>query len=263
MIAIAPAHKNQLINYTTWLRKRNLPFMVLKEGDSVASCEMLLLCGGPDVGTVPDRDSREISWFTECYGRIPILGICRGLQISNVILGGNLHEDLASDRVTHTSSVNEIAGEPNKSLESSWHEVILYDGRKIRVNSRHHQGIKEIAPGLKPLAHCEEDGLLEMVEGNMSLFVQWHPEREEVWGTEAEEIVYEWIKSQLSPIDLIDRIRAYTDTKGFTVISYDRIRKSIDSSLDDRSIDLLVESNSHLIKKVKDKKGRMAIKVLS
>ena len=263
MIAIAPAHKNQLINYTTWLRKRNLPFVVLKEGDSISSCEMLLLCGGPDVGTVPDRDSREISWFTECYGRIPILGICRGLQISNVILGGNLHEDLASDRVTHTSSVNEIAGEPNKTLESSWHEVVLHDGRKITVNSRHHQGIKEIASGLKPLAHCVEDGLLEMVEGNMSLFVQWHPEREEVWGTEAEEIVYEWIRSQLTPSNLIDRIRAYTDTKGFTVISYDRIRKSIDSSLEDGFIDLLVESNSHLIKKVKDKQGRKAIKVLS
>jgi GMP synthase-like glutamine amidotransferase len=263
MIAIAPSHKNQLDNYTNWLRKRNLPFVILKEGDSVSSCSMLLLCGGPDVGSVPERDERELRWFKESYGRIPVLGVCRGLQISNVILGGKLHEDLSAEKVTHTSSVNEIAGEPNKTLESSWHHVMLHDGRKIRVNSRHHQGISELATGLKPLAWCEEDQLLEMVEGDRSLFVQWHPEREEVWGTEAEQVVYDWIAAHYASDSTIDKIRSYTQAKGFTVISYDRIRKSIDSTMDDASIDLLVESNIHSMKKVKDKHGRKAIKVLS
>ena len=263
MIAIAPSHKNQLTNYTSWLTKRNLPFVVLKDGDSLASCSMLLLCGGPDVGSVPERDEREIRWFNESYGKIPVLGICRGLQISNVILGGSLHEDLSSERVMHTSSVNEISGEPAKTLESSWHDVVI-NGKKIRVNSRHHQGISVLAPGLKPIALCEEDDLVEMAEGDKALFVQWHPEREEVWGTEAEQVVYDWIMAHHHNKDtVINKIRSYADTKGFTVISYDRIRKSIDSTLDDSSIDLLIESNRHLAKRVKDKHGRKAIKVLS
>jgi GMP synthase-like glutamine amidotransferase len=224
---------------------------------------MLLLCGGPDVGSVPDRDSREISWFKESYGKIPVLGICRGLQISNVILGGKLHEDLSSEKVTHTSSVNEIAGEPNKALESSWHDVVFHDGKKIKVNSRHHQGISELAPGLKPLAWCEEDQVLELVEGDNALFVQWHPERDEVWGSEAEQVVYDWIVSHIETGSNVEKIRSYVKAKGFTVISYDRVRRNIDSSLNDFSIDLLIESNSHSMKKVKDKHGRMAIKVLS
>jgi putative glutamine amidotransferase len=133
-------------------------------------------------------------WTREALGKIPVLGICRGLQLVNVVLGGTLHDDLPSDPIKHTSNKKEVAGEPKPLMESSFHDIYFEDGTVLRVNSRHHQGIKDLAEGLRVLASCKEDSLPEMVEGENLLMVQWHPEREDVWGTRAEEIVYEWIK---------------------------------------------------------------------
>ena len=262
MIGIAPSHKNQLGNYTSWLSKRGFPYKLLKKGETLQGCSALLLCGGPDVGQNPERDQSEIAWFKQAYGRIPVLGICRGLQISNVILGGTLHEDLPSDKVKHTSNKVEIAGEPQALLESSWHDIILEDGKRIRVNSRHHQGIKDLAPDLKSCAICAEDDLLEMVSGEKSLFVQWHPERPDVWGTEAEEIVFNWLKDQIKIVEPLHQIFSYLKRKNFTVVSNDRIRQSINESFSDDFINSLILQNPTKIKKVRDKFGRTALKML-
>ncbi len=195
MIALAPSHKNQLGNYTSWLEKNNFTYKILENKDTLEGCSMLILCGGPDVGTAEKRDKRESAWFLDAYGRIPVLGVCRGLQLANILLGGTLHEDLSSDPIKHASNRIEIANEPNSLMESSYHEIIFTNGRRMKVNSRHHQGIKDLAPGLEPVAKCLDDSLWEMVMGKKSLFVQWHPEREEIWNTEAEMIVSDWIKS--------------------------------------------------------------------
>lgn len=262
MIAIAPSHKNQLDNYISWLSKRNFPYKLLKPSDTLQGCTALLLCGGPDVGQNLERDENEKRWFTEAYGKIPVLGICRGLQISNVILGGSLHEDLSEEKVKHTTSKIEIAGEPKPIMESSWHEVIFEDGKRIRVNSRHHQGIKDLAPGLQPLAVCADDELLEAVVGENSLFVQWHPEREDVWGTEAEEVVFNWLKEQVAQTDPLNSIFSYLKLKSFTVVSFERVRKSINESYSDVFLESLISQNRTKVKKVKDKYGRTAIKML-
>jgi putative glutamine amidotransferase len=197
MIGLAASHENQMVNYTNWLTKRGLPFKILRRGDSVEGIKLLILCGGPDVGQDTERDETERLWFEQCYSKIPVLGICRGLQISNVILGGTLHEDLSCEKVKHTYNKKEVENEPNPIFESSYHDIVFNDGKIIKVNSRHHQGIKDLAPGLVPVAFCSEDNLMEMVSGDKSLFVQWHPERPDVWGTEAEEIVFNWLKSNL------------------------------------------------------------------
>lgn len=265
MIAVAPSHKNQLGNYTSWLTKRGIPYRILNEGDTLKGFTALLLCGGPDVGSSPKRDELEISWFKEAYGKIPVIGVCRGLQISNVILGGTLHEDLSCEKIVHTSNKVQIAGEPQPTLESSWHDVVFNDGRKIRVNSRHHQGIDTLAPGLKVLAICEEDGLVEMAEGDNALFVQWHPERPDVWGTEAESIVFEWLKERVKPGQAkndVQLILEYMDRKGFSVISNERVRKLAGEHLTDDRIERLLSENSTLLRRSKDKMGRRAIKRL-
>lgn len=264
MIAVAPSHKAQLDNYINWLNKRNFQFKLLNKGDSLSGCDMLMLCGGPDVGTSPERDANEIAWFKEAYKKIPILGICRGLQISNVILGGTLYEDLSSESVKHTSNKIEIAGEPMPTLESSWHHVEMVDGKKIRVNSRHHQGIEKLSPELKCLGICDVDKLVEMAEGEKCLFVQWHPEREDVWETDAERIVSDWIQKNVKHESLlpIEQIFSYMKAKGFTVISFDRVRKSVNSTFNDKFITELVSKNSTLVKKTKDKTGKIAIKML-
>jgi GMP synthase-like glutamine amidotransferase len=269
MIALAPSHKAQLENYTSWLEKRGIPYRILQPKERLDGFSMLLLCGGPDVGTAGERDEQESRWFKEAYGKIPVLGICRGLQLSNVMLGGTLHADLDTEKVKHTANKTEIAGEPHSLLESSWHEIDFKEGKKIRVNSRHHQGIDQLAPGLTAIAYCSEDGLIEMAKGEKALFVQWHPERPDVWGTEAEEIVYHWVKEHFietspatSEIDPIEKIFSYMRSKSFTVVSNERIRKSIDSTYTDGFLRKLVLENATRIKKVKDRQGRLAVKMI-
>lgn len=269
MIGIAPSHPNQLGNYTSWLSKRGFAYKVLSPGESLKGCTMLLLCGGPDVGTSPVRDEAEIKWFKEAYTQMPVLGVCRGLQISNVILGGTLYDNLDETKIKHTTNRVEIAGDPNPLLESSWHDIVFEDGRRFKVNSRHHQGIDRLAEGLRVVAKCSEDEVLEMVEGDKSLFVQWHPERDDVWGTEAEEVVYEWLKANYRESDLkppvdnpIKKIGAYAKSKGFTVVSNERIRKSVDSSYTDEFLYKLIQENRFELKRVTDKQGRIAVKLL-
>lgn len=266
MIAIAPSHRNQLSNYTSWLAKRGFEYKILRPGDNLDKFKLLLLCGGPDVGSNPERDDQESKWFNQAYGKIPILGICRGLQISNVLLGGTLHEDLPEDKIKHTSNKKAIAGEPHALLESSWHNVKFNDGKIVKVNSRHHQGIKDLAPSLKTIAVCAEDNVIEMVSGEKSLFVQWHPERSDVWGTDAEKVVFDWLKTQVEPkeaLSPIDQIFNYMRSKNFTVVSVDRVRKSINESYNEEFLKKLVSNNSSVIKFVKDKHGRKAVKMLS
>ena len=266
MIAIAPSHKSQLKNYTSWLEKLEVPYRVLQPGDVVYDkCSMLILTGGPDMGKESSRDNNDIEWFKQSYGRIPVLGICRGLQLANVVLGGILHEDLPDLPVKHTSNKKEISGEPNPLLESSYHEI-EYCGRKIKVNSRHHQGIKILADGLTPIGFCE-DGLIEANTGDNSLFVQWHPERPEVWGTEAEKIVSDWIKEKVK--DRVDfqrrallELERYYVQKGFSVVSEERIMKSINENYTSDFLHQLVLRFPESVKHVTDKKGKTAIKFL-
>lgn len=110
---------------------------------------------------------------------IPILGICRGLQLINAVLGGTLWQDLSTQR---PESRNHRMERPYDRAE---HFVTLsgpladaYGTNSLGVNSCHHQGIKDLAPGLEPMA-VAEDGMIEAVFDPEKPFlwaVQWHPE---------------------------------------------------------------------------------------
>ncbi len=156
----------------------------------------LLLTGGHDVDPhlyhedfhekigplCPLRDASEMMLTHEAVQlNMPVFGICRGLQMLNVVLGGTLYQDIPSqissteehrmpkpfDTVSH--SVNILENTP------------LYDilgSKNIGVNSHHHQSIKDIAPSLR-LAAVAEDGVIEsifMPNRRFILGVQWHPE---------------------------------------------------------------------------------------
>ena len=111
----------------------------------------------------------------------PVLGICRGLQLINVALGGSLYQDLPTQ---HPSSVCHRQPAP---YDQPIHPVELVPDTPLQkclrkeelpVNSCHHQGIKELASGLQPMAYAQ-DGLVEAVWKPGSRFVwavQWHPE---------------------------------------------------------------------------------------
>ncbi len=139
----------------------------------------------PKVGGVdPERDALELPLLRAAAedGK-PFLGICRGLQVVNVALGGTLFTDIADqlpgaarhdwhEGFPRTHLAHAVRVEQGSLLADIWGEPVA------QVNSLHHQGIKDLAPALKAVA-CAPDGLVEAVElpGHpFGLAVQWHPE---------------------------------------------------------------------------------------
>lgn len=103
----------------------------------------------------------------------PILAICRGEQLMNVVLGGSLYQDLAEqkpDNVGHGGTTHKILAEPGSLLAK------LYGADSLEVNSSHHQAVKDVAPGLKVTAYSS-DGIVEGYEGDNLIAVQFHPEK--------------------------------------------------------------------------------------
>ena len=164
----------------------------------IGFCDGFLYTGGQDVdplmyGEIPSescgacnekRDILEAKLFTEIYSKDkPILGICRGLQFINVMLGGSLYQDIPTE-LEGDVRLNHHQEKPYSSASHCVH--ILEDtplksilkSEKIYVNSIHHQGIKELAPKALPMA-ISEDGLIEAFYVPRKKFimgVQWHPE---------------------------------------------------------------------------------------
>ncbi|WP_147803932.1 gamma-glutamyl-gamma-aminobutyrate hydrolase family protein [Alkalicoccus halolimnae] len=133
--------------------------------------------------TCMERDRMEAVLF-EIVNELdkPVFGICRALQLFNVLLGGTLYQDLPSGRKTsliehkqkppYATPVHEVTIEVNTLLGKILQE------KKIDVNSYHHQGIKKKAEKLQPAAYAA-DGLMEaavMPDQSFNLAVQWHPE---------------------------------------------------------------------------------------
>jgi len=114
--------------------------------------------------------------------RLPVLGICRGIQLINVRFGGTLYQDLKSDTALELDHKQPGSrSEPSHSVTVTEPDSLLHGifTGLCRVNSLHHQAIKRLGRGLKVTAHSE-DGLVEAVElaGGYPFFlaVQWHPE---------------------------------------------------------------------------------------
>lgn len=130
----------------------------------------------------PERDRMERLFFPMALetGK-PLLGICRGVQLFNVMLGGTLYQDLPTERPSEV----EHHGDPPYDQVIHWAE--LPEGSPLRgilgveslgVNSYHHQGIKRLGKGLA-VGAAAPDGLPEalFVPGHpFALAVQWHPE---------------------------------------------------------------------------------------
>ena len=136
----------------------------------------------PTVELDVERDATEFAVFDQARrGAVPTLGICRGMQLINVALGGTLHQDIPTE---HPSDItHNVKG---KSATRRDHPVEVRPGtrlseiaeaKKIDVNSRHHQAVEKLAPGVEVSA-VAPDGLVEAFESKEPwlLAVQWHPE---------------------------------------------------------------------------------------
>src|SRR5580658_1301362 len=124
--------------------------------------------------------------------RLPVLGICYGLQSLNVYRGGSLVQDLLPLPVNHSAgrkvAVAHMADIASESLLGSLvgpDEASRHDGfLRLPVNSSHHQAIAEPGPGMRIVARSPEDGVIEAIEAEFDeknpwffMAVQWHPER--------------------------------------------------------------------------------------
>lgn len=158
----------------------------------------LLLPGGVDVDpahygeprhekcgpSCPEQDQAELS-LARCAvaDQVPLLAICRGIQVLNVALGGSLYQDIQA-QVPGAEKHDLYPDQPRDYLS---HPVTVTPGTRLArilgvsslpVNSMHHQAIKGVAPGLVVTA-CAPDGIIEAIEVRDHPFVvavQWHPE---------------------------------------------------------------------------------------
>jgi putative glutamine amidotransferase len=129
------------------------------------------------------RDAFEIALLRVARrAGIPILAICRGVQVANVALGGTLHQDLAAcvgERVRHRRGTDGEAPSHSVSIEAGSRLRHLAGSDSALVNSFHHQAADRVAPGLVVSARSA-DGVPEGLEDPSHPFfvgVQWHPER--------------------------------------------------------------------------------------
>jgi putative glutamine amidotransferase len=164
----------------------------------VEELDGLVLTGGADVsplsyGARPLREAwsgDKVRDDYECWlvrwcleHRRPVLGLCRGVQLLNVALGGTLWQDIreqVTGALVHRDWERYDENGHAVRLEAgSWISRVYGDAPKLAVNSIHHQALREVAPGLRVTAWAP-DGIVEAVESiDESRFVvgvQWHPE---------------------------------------------------------------------------------------
>ncbi|MGE0360154.1 MAG: gamma-glutamyl-gamma-aminobutyrate hydrolase family protein [Vicinamibacterales bacterium] len=202
-IAIAPCR--QMTDYVESIRRAGAVVVELTTDDApegvVGRVDGLLLTGGGDVDPAlygatahasfvaaePGRDAYEIALVKAAIAAdLPLLAICRGMQVLNVACGGDLVQDIPTEV---NGALHHAVAEPRYALA---HEVWiaptsrlaalmqdeLEDGESCQVNSRHHQAVRHLGGGLEVTATAP-DGVIEALERPAARFclgVQWHPE---------------------------------------------------------------------------------------
>ncbi len=167
--------------------------MHLRPGDSprLGAFDALVVGGGDDIGVAlydptaaalsvpdPERDAFEVDILRQALVReMPVLGICRGAQLLNVVLGGTLHRDV---RPLRRLSSNRATVLPTRhaSVSDGSRLCAIVGTSVIRINALHRQAVRELGEGLTISAR-DLDGLVQCVEDPSRPFrlgVQWHPE---------------------------------------------------------------------------------------
>lgn len=163
---------------------------------SVAGLDGLILPGGYDIAadflgeephpgigaTYRPRDESEFALLKSALdAQLPVLGVCRGIQVINAVMGGTVYQDLPSEypgKGLLQHSQKSLGDLPVHHVEIDQDSALGKTlGAECLVNSRHHQAVREAAPGLRVVAKAP-DGVIEAVENDDASIqaVQWHPE---------------------------------------------------------------------------------------
>jgi putative glutamine amidotransferase len=217
VIGITPSHMREAlahgtfdrhvlsVNYTNAvIAAGGIPIVLPPQDDHADALldrlDGLLLSGGADIdpavygdtevhpttyGIHPPRDRFEFALLHGALERdLPILCICRGIQVLNVGLGGTLYQDVADQYGTAIQHRQQEAGieaaEPGHAVAATAGGLLadVYGAAEVPTNSFHHQAVKDVAPDLR-VEGVAEDGLIEAVSlptRSFVLGVQWHPE---------------------------------------------------------------------------------------
>lgn len=125
----------------------------------------------------PARDALETRSFERARGAgLPVLAVCRGMQLVNVLLGGSLHQDVAGF-YTETPSVRSVLAKKPVRVVAGSRLASVVGASPLWVNALHHQALSTLGAGLVPVAF-EDNGIVQAIEaeGPLLIGVQWHPE---------------------------------------------------------------------------------------
>ena len=202
-VAVTTGEEERIERYLARVRDAGLePVTLNMPGQSLEGCAGLVLTGGVDIDPArygeerhprtqvpdPNRDDVEFALLREAMERdLPVLAICRGMQVANVVMGGSLLQHIedwahvplkdAPDYDDRTSARHEVA--VSGLLEE------LFGAGRVEVNSRHHQAVTpdRLAPGLEVLAKTDDGYVEGAIDPSRRWFlcVQWHPEREDTF----------------------------------------------------------------------------------
>lgn len=205
--------------FTSILKAGGVPFIIPPFDDTnslintLESLDGVLLTGGADINPLflgeepvkelhsinPRRDRQELLLARLAADRqIPILGICRGIQLMNAAFGGSLYQDIHSQmegtRIKHDQDLGRGYASHTVEIEKDSLLYKLFGTETLPVNSFHHQAVKDVAPGFRATARAT-DGVIEAIESaeyKSMMGVQWHPECFILQGDECMMPVFHW-----------------------------------------------------------------------
>ena len=203
------------VEYVEAVHRAGAHAVLLPPGDPsvLEGVDGLVLAGGGDIdpsrygadlrhptvyGLDAERDQFELGLAREALARkLPMIAICRGMQVVNVALGGDLHQhigdlpEVGMHRGDGCPVTHVVRAEPESLLAR------VTGGRELHVCSEHHQAVKRLGDGLKIVAHAE-DGTVEALESAHHpdlIAVQWHPE-DSAKDDPAQQRLFDWLATQ-------------------------------------------------------------------
>lgn len=218
--------------YQSVLKAGGIPFIIPpfyetdRLGELLDRLDGIIFSGGGDINPLllgeepikelhsitPERDQQELLLVRLAYDRqIPMLGICKGIQIINAALGGTLYQDIHTQmegiRIKHNQDQDRRY--PSHQVTISRGSILeKIFGTELAVNSFHHQACKSAAPGLKVTA-MSSDGVIEAIESDefkSIMGVQWHPETYILRNSTEMLPIFEWLISESAEFKLAKKL---------------------------------------------------------